>query len=389
MKPRRFLPLCAFLAVQAAAAQVRLAVELPRAGTSTETSSASFFWSPAARFQFVLSGADLAVLKGAKLTALEFRNWTSQAFQTRKGDASVVLRAAKAAHSPARSSRSFAANFGDKPVTLSSGRVHFNDALPYGGGGPTPWGDSRNFKIAFQRPFPYSGGDLVLDLEVRALPGKPLPFWIGRALARKIPFKETLYGNPTPGAAPDFRPRVYGSLLPGERTTLTLEGVPAGAPAFLLLGLSNTRFLGFPLPMPVAFSAGKAVLLRTSPDLAFPAVSVKPSLPPGLSPNNPSLSPFWTLQGEASVVLDFPWDPSFVGGVLYAQWFSLGVMGPGFQVQSRLASSPGLRLPILPAAAHLNAAFLSAESQDPKAALSRAESSSLHLFPDLRLEALR
>ena len=389
MKTRRFLPLLALLAAPAARAQTPLALELPRAAPSTEVNSATFFWSPAGRFQFVLSGTDLSPLKGSKLTALEFRNWTYTASRIKKGDASVTLRASRAAHPPTGASRSFAANFGGAPVTLVSGAFHFADAVPYGGGGPTPWGDSRNFRLRFANPYPYSGGDLLLDMEVRALPGKPLPFWLARALSWKIPFKETFYGTPTPGTAADFRPLVYGSLMPGERTTLALEGVPAGAPAFLLLGLSNTRFLGFPLPMPVAFSGGRAVYLRTSPDLAFPSVSLKHTLPAGLSPSNPSLHPYWTLQGEASVALDIPWDPSFLGGTLYGQWFTLGVMGPNFKVQNRLASTQGIRLPLLSAAAQLNAAFLSAESQDPKAMLSRAESLSLRFLPDLRLEALR
>ncbi len=389
MKLRRFLPLLAILAAPAAKAQTSLALELPRAAASTEVNSTTFFWAPAARFQIVLSGTDLSPLKGSKLTALEFRNWTYPASRIKKGDASVTLRASRAARPPSGASRNFASNFAGAPATLASGTVHFADAIPYGGGGPTPWGDPRNFRILFSKPYPYAGGDLLLDLEVRALPGKPLPFWLARALSWKIPFKETFYGSPTPGTAADFRPLVYGSLLPGERTTLALEGVPAGAPAFLLLGLSNTRFLGFPLPMPAAFSGGQAVFLRTSPDLAFPAVSVKHALPAGLSPSNPNLHPFWTLQGEASVVLDFPWDPSFLGGVLYAQWFTLGVMGPGYKPENRLASTQGIRLPLLSATANLNAAFLSAESQDPKSKLSRAEDLSLRFLPDLRLEALR
>ncbi len=389
MKTRHFLTILALLAAPAARAQTPLALELPRAVSSTEVTSATFFWSPAGRFQFVLSGTDLAPLKGSKLTALEFRNWTYPASRIKKGDVSVTLRAARAARPPTRASRNFAANFGGTSATLVSGAFHFTDAVPYGGGGPTPWGDSRNFRLRFAKPYPYSGGDLLLDMEVRALPGKHLPFWLARALSWKIPFKETLYGASTPGTAADFRPMVYGSLLPGERTTLALEGIPAGAPAFLVLGLSNTRFLGFPLPMPVALSGGRTVYLRTSPDLAFPAVGLKHTLPAGLSPSHPSLHPYWTLQGEASVVLDFPWDPSFLGGVLYAQWFTLGVMGPNFKVENRLASTQGIRLPLLSSSSQLNAAFLSAESGDPKASLARAENLSLRFLPDLRLEALR
>ena len=388
MKPPSFLPILILLAAPAGTSQTRTAVEVPRASASTVTRSTAFFWSPAARFQIILPGARLKPIQGGRLTALEFRNWTNPASRIKKGDASLTVKAAPAARPPTRASRVFAANLGGKARLLASQAVHFDDGIPYGGGGPTPWGDPRNLRIALQGDYLYKGGDLLLDMEVRAVPGKPLPFWLGRALAWKIPVEESYFGSPTAGTAPDFRTWVYGSLAPGERTSLVLEGVPAGAPAFLLLGLSNTRFLGFPLPMPAAFSGGRKVFLRTSPDLAFPALAVKYPLPASLK-GNPSLSPFLSLQGEAAVVLDFPWDPSYLGGALFAQWFTMGVMGPGYKVENRLASTRGIRLPILSASAHLNAVFLSAESQDPKAVFTRAETSSLRFLPNLRLEARR
>ncbi len=386
MKKPAILLFAWILAPLSAPSQTPVPLDFPRNTAGAEESSATFFWSPAGRFQVVLPAAGLSPLRGTRLRLLEFPNWTFPSYRTKAGDAFVRVKAARAAFPPSRASRVFSANLGNRAVLLASGPVHFKDSTPYKGSGPTPWGDARNFRISLAGNFVYTGGDLVLDILVRAVAGKPLPFWLGRALSRKIPARETLFGSPTGGTVGEFRPSVYGALAPGERTLVTLEGIPAGAPAFLFLGTSNSRFLGLPLPMPAAFSGGKTVYLRTSPDLAFPTIATKYPLPPSLAGGG---SAFFRLRGEAAVTLDFPWDPSFLGGALFAQWFSLGVMGPGEKVENRLASTQGVRIPLLPASADLGAAFLSAESQDPKADLKEARSRTLRFLPAFRLVGVR
>jgi hypothetical protein len=94
--------------------------------------------------------------------------------------------------------------------------------------------------------------------------------------------------------------------------TLTQSGAPAGAPGFLLMGLSNTVWTlppPIPLPLPLStFGFGGGCSLRVSADILIPIVtsptgttSVNVPIPPGLAPCAATVYAQW-----ANVVVGAP-----------------------------------------------------------------------------------
>lgn len=79
---------------------------------------------------------------------------------------SYVIRIGRAAHGPAAMSPTLASNYAQPPTLVRSGPLSVpaesfvtGSAAPPAGSSPFPWG----YEIAFDQPYIYSGGDLVIE----------------------------------------------------------------------------------------------------------------------------------------------------------------------------------------------------------------------------------
>lgn len=104
---------------------------------------------------------------------------------------------------------------------------------------------------------------------------------------------------------------------------LHLENAPPLAPAYLLVGLSDTSWAGFPLPAPLP--GALACPLRVSGDviLSTPSGTTSPS-------------------GSAAVSLPVPNLAGLVGSQAFAQWIIFDTGSSSF------VTTPGVRLQVLP-----------------------------------------
>lgn len=118
-------------------------------------------------------------------------------------------------------------------------------------------------------------------------------------------------GCPTSPGSPPVIGSTGGSPLPPNPTyAITLQSAPANSPALLLLGASNTTWVGFPLPVPLStFGGPTGCSLLVSLDVVLP-VAAGPT-------------------GAATVGLPLP--AAFLcSGTAYAQWAVFNPLNPAF-----------------------------------------------------------
>ncbi|MCI0588657.1 MAG: hypothetical protein L0323_17660 [Planctomycetes bacterium] len=118
-------------------------------------------------------------------------------------------------------------------------------------------------------------------------------------------------GCPTsPGIFPSIGSTGGAPLPPNPTYAITLSSAPAGSPALLLLGASNTSWSGAPLPVPLsAFGGPAACSLLVSPDVFIPVTA----------------SPTGTVTVGAPLPAGL-----LCGGTAYAQWAVFDPVNPVF-----------------------------------------------------------
>jgi hypothetical protein len=135
----------------------------------------------------------------------------------------------------------------------------------------------------------------------------------------------TTYGSAC-AAANGRVPRIAVTGVPAIGTTVavTLSEVGAGLPAIFFLGVSNTNWLGIPLPFPLTSVGMPGCFLATSVEILLPTAT----------------APVGSIGGSAAVALPIPNNASLVGLSLYAQWLVLNPLGSS----SLGATTKGLEL---------------------------------------------
>jgi hypothetical protein len=129
------------------------------------------------RQQTIIDERHLLPLIGRTLHAISWRRSAgTEAFLTGSADLTVRL-GATAAIDSLSASRDFAQNLGSNAVTVFAG-VATAPASPATPGPTVPWSPDRTIRVAFQTPFVYAGGTLVVDVVGTARPGQSTPWWV-------------------------------------------------------------------------------------------------------------------------------------------------------------------------------------------------------------------
>lgn len=103
---------------------------------------------------------------------------------------------------------------------------------------------------------------------------------------------------------------------------ITLSGAPALLPVMLLLGTSNTSFMGLPLPLSIApWGGGVGCVMNVSADLIFNWAT--------------------DFTGGATFPVSIPNNPALVGATFYSQWLN-------FHLFLGIISSDGLEIVVQP-----------------------------------------
>ena len=390
----RKLTVIAALVLTALSAPAQTRVDRVLPGTPAgpgQGSYLSLFDHPCTTLQLVIGAAHLSGLEGASIEAATLRSLNALGMPAEKGAVRLVLRLSRAASPPAGASPRFAQNRGSAAITLFDGVVNLAGLPPYGGSGPTPWGDPRNLKLAFTRAYPYAGGDLCLEIESRAVPGKERPLWhCDGLIPANLPPGEKRFGQATPGAPPSFMPMRFGIPAPGESFPVALGGVVPQSPTLLVLGISKSAFGPVPLPLPVAWTEGRPVWLNVSPDLVLPGTA-RPLPPVEDLEGRPLASqpPDWYRRGWAESLLAVPWTPAMSGCTLYAQWFAVAELDLGSHRVQGLAATAGIEVDLAASGTGFDLACLYAVSDQAGSPPTEDPHPTLRFAPVLRLEGRR
>jgi hypothetical protein len=121
------------------------------------------------------------------------------------------------------------------------------------------------------------------------------------------------------GTVPRLRCAGGAASLGNASFGLLLRDAPVLAPAFLVLGTSNTSWLGTPLPLPLPSSMG--CTLSVAPEVVFPPVVT-------------------SAAGEGAAILPIPNDPALAGADAFGQWVVIDSTG--------FVSTKGVRVEVLP-----------------------------------------
>lgn len=254
------------------------------------------------RMQILVDGTALQSLVGRSLTSLSFRRNVSS-------DPNVALSGSlRVDVGPA--SRTIAApssTFSDNGIGLTNvfdGPVS-RAALP----GLVPVipssVDDGLVEIAFTNPYPYSGGDLLIDLTGSRVPSRSGFFTIDAA----VPEAQTA------GTVTSFADGC-GAFGPRPATVGSRHLVPGSSPRFLCVGevgAAANLMIGLQLPQPFDLSlfGAPGCLLHVAALLEVPTVI----------PNSfgaPSLG------GVAQVTTDLPATPHLLGASVVGQWAVVG-----------------------------------------------------------------
>ena len=272
---RSTLSAAALAAALTLSAQAQVTETLPRPGASGHDSAyLTLFDQPSTRLQLLLDRSHLASFLGTSLTGITLRNHPAAHMPVEKGSVRLILRLSTAARKPASPATRFDLNQGQNKVTLFDQVVDFKDIPPYQGSLPLPWSDQRNLAITFNGKYPYTGGDLCLEIESRAVTGKELPTWTcDGVVPGNMPPGGTPFGQASPGVLSSFTPMLFGMPGPGETVPLLLTGVVPGTPAILLLGVSRSSLGPLPLPLGLPGAGGHTLWLNVTPDVIIPLLS--------------------------------------------------------------------------------------------------------------------
>jgi hypothetical protein len=317
------------------------------------------FFSPggAGRYQQVYAASDFlasGIVFPITITALSFRpgqmNPTSS-YPLDGQTLSVTIDLSASSSPPDALSSTFAANASGTTTTVYSGGLALPSVPSLSGPGPYPF----LWTIPLQTPYVYTGAsDLLLDLSIfgSSAPGSSTPLdsvgVSGDAVSR-----QASQGNPGSAIA-DFgdttglitRITYGGALAPfgdgcagaggfvpaigstggipelgNPSFAITLAKATGGGSAFLVLGASDSSWLGVPLPFDLAPFGAAGCLLRASGDVLI-GVPVSGS---------------GAGAGLASVPTPIPANPSLAGGRAFAQWVPFDPILGGIRVSNAAA----------------------------------------------------
>lgn len=127
------------------------------------------------RQQILISASRLVGLQSRSLNGLQFRRDLDYAGAQRGGEMDLLVRVSSAQVAPDKAEELFAQNSGFASIVFQ-GRVVVPDS-PVVGTAPVPWSAINSVVIPFSTAYPYTGGNLCVDIEGRPLTGNEPEFW--------------------------------------------------------------------------------------------------------------------------------------------------------------------------------------------------------------------
>jgi hypothetical protein len=259
------------------------------------------------RQQIIIDAQHLQPMVGRTITALLWRrDADSEAFTG--GTATMTVRLSPTFVDSRSASPSFAVNV-PIPTEVFSDTVTV-PASPPSPGPSASWAPDRTVRIAFTRPFTYSGGNLAIDVVGNIDPAQPIEWWPADAAwdyatgaAQSVGIGCGVHTNQNG----EWASAAASTLLPGGMALLTARGTVNGL-AF--------AFVGAPAQLP-------GVPLGTFLPGAPPSCSAYLSPPVTLFVTTFAYAPFPTEGGTAVLTFPVPNHPSVLGATLGCQWMDV------------------------------------------------------------------
>ncbi|MEM7203100.1 MAG: hypothetical protein AAF628_22760 [Planctomycetota bacterium] len=286
-------------------------VVMPPGYDAVEGNSGGNLAGFSARFrqQILLRGTWLSPYVGRDLTGLWFRRddqWGKALPQSHSHLRIELSRAALPTTAPARV---FAHNRGLNPIEVFDGAVLIgaSSQAPI----PAPWATPDAVHIPFTTHFPYTGGDLCIEIDGTPL-DPPLDFvwWVDYVHEADVGVVRR-YGQACgePALYNQWTATAWGrDMVPGSTFHLGSVGW-ANTPAVLMLGDALAS------PFPLDFLGATGCALHILPKIVLPA---------GVYPTTPTGSDHTVLYAPIHV----PARPTLVGAPIAVQWINLELTAP-------------------------------------------------------------
>jgi hypothetical protein len=273
---RTLLSVLAFAATSAAGvrgpAQATLVV--PASAAATEANSAGILPGLAGRFrqQILISDAPLLAARGKAITGLRFRRDDLFGKQFDQSSAQLRVVMSRARRPVAQPSPAFADNAGLSPVVVFDGVVTLpaNWAAPV----PAPWTAPFTVEVPFSTAFPYSSGDICLDIEGTPINPPPSFFWWVDYEHEADVGSVTHLGTACGAAVQEHVTTAAASaraLVPGNTMSVLTVGRPSSV-GILMVGVRLTQ------PVSLAFLGAPGCSLYVQPlvhlPILYPATTI-------------------------------------------------------------------------------------------------------------------
>ena len=262
------------------------AVVIPALRASTDGSSGGALAGADQRFrmQVLLDAGALGSVAGHAVTSVAFRRDGQHREAWQGGRANLTVRLSTSPRPSAEAVATFAANHGADLLDVFAGEIVVPATPPLATRDGAQWSAPDAIAISFDRPFPYVGGTLCVEIEGAPVVGSVSPWWR---------IDHELYGHnaqvATSGVSCDGFSNAFASrntLLPGGSLDLICTG-PRGATAVLLLGASaispglDLGFLGAPgCRASVLPATTIAAIVGVGPATGYAAANLTLQLPP-------------------------------------------------------------------------------------------------------------
>ncbi len=296
-----------------------------------------YLWLPGAsqdvRQQTLVGQSHLTALVGRNITAIELRR--SAANETYAGgtaDLTVVLSTSPS--QPLRCSRTWAANVGPDATQVFAGPVTLPTSPPEIGPN-VAWTPANVVRIAFQTPFPYSGGTLCIDVTGQAIAGQNANWWMADAMVEDVAGTAVVRGN---GCGTFGGPQGHWShtatrqLIPGGHARFFADG-PPGSFGLAAIGTFN------PMPLPLT------ALGLPSPGCVLHLGTLDAML---VGVFEPFPHPALAHRGVAEVRLWIPDTPAVFGVTFTTQWLEWTQLATSNAIEWAVAATiPSLDMAVI------------------------------------------